>query len=144
MPASRSGVTRNRRRNVGAEWLYHGRERLPPTKDTPGPVPPPKPIDPDEQARDQATAVRRQLVFAWWLHPEVPAAQRRAAIFRLWNAADELALPSAARQQIEAYIRMHVRAADQFTVDEIDKFNAERGRPPVFNPYGTWVNESLR
>jgi hypothetical protein len=90
---------------------------------------------------DQQVAVRRCLVFAWFLQGDRPAATRRAALFALWNAADSERYPDAARSQIEEYIHRNVSAVgpDAFTDDEIDAFNRQRGRPPIFDPYGVWA-----
>ena len=108
---------------------------LRPTTKTPGPVGPPRPLT----ESDQEPVIARRLFFAWGFQPEMPAAKRRAAVFAIWNAADSEPFPDAARQQVEDYIHRHLDVTERFTDEEITRFNAQRGRLPLFDPYGDWA-----
>jgi hypothetical protein len=105
-----------------------------PTTKTPGPVGPLRTFS----EADQERAVARRLSFAWAVHPEQPVAQRRVAVFTIWNTADGEPYPAAARKQVEDYIHLYLAGGNKFTDEEITRFNQQRGRPPFFDPYGVW------
>jgi hypothetical protein len=62
-----------------------------------------------------------------WGDAAVPAADRRAALFDLWDSRADTSAGNGARDAIAAFLRSEVQgSADKFTDDELAAFNARR------------------
>jgi hypothetical protein len=85
----------------------------------------------------QMAGLRRSLERAWFDDARTPA-ERRAAIFAIWDECREEEVGLLARELVESFVRQHLPkgSADAFTIDELAAFNATRTSTMEFAPYG--------
>lgn len=85
----------------------------------------------------QMAGLRRSLERAWLDDARTPA-ERRAALFAIWDECREEEVGLLARELVESFVRQHLpkESPEAFTVDELAAFNAMRASTMEFSPYG--------
>lgn len=85
----------------------------------------------------QMAGLRRSLERAWFDETHTPA-ERRAALFAIWDECREEEVGMLARELVESFVRQHLPkgSPDAFTDDELAALNATRTSTMEFAPYG--------
>jgi hypothetical protein len=87
--------------------------------------------------RTQMAGLRRALERAWF-DEDRPAAQRRAALFAIWDECREEEVGLLGRELVESFVRQHLPSGsiDAFPGAELASLNAQRTSTAEFKPYG--------
>jgi hypothetical protein len=87
--------------------------------------------------RAQMAGLRRSLERAWFDDTR-SSAERRAALFAIWDECREEEVGLLARELVESFVRQHLPkgSPDAFTGDELAALNATRTSTMEFAPYG--------
>lgn len=107
-------------------------------------------MDETEELRDRLSSTARERVasaglrglrtrlFRIWSDEAQPAAQRRRALFRVWDDCSDDSAGGAARAAIEAFVRDRLPASspDGFAPSELTRLNGARASEARFAPYG--------
>jgi hypothetical protein len=90
-----------------------------------------------EEQQARATQLMRRNLQALWARP-LSAAERRAALFALWDECADGEAGELARRAVVGWIRAHLPegSAGGFPAGELERLNAARSSRQRFEPYG--------